>query len=350
MQFGEKRVLDGVDLDVTRGEILAIVGGSGSGKSTLLRLMAMLTRPTAGSIRVFGTEVAQIDDATALPLRKRIGVMFQNGGLFGDMNVLENVGVPLREHTRLSDATIEQIADIRISLVGLDPDAAIKYPGQLSGGMRKRASLARAMALDPEAAVSRRTDVGARSAQFGRDRRTGTGAEELARPHDRHGDPRHGLAVADRRPGRVVGKRAGCGGRNDGRTGEIRSRRRTGILRRPARTRQRTRGGAAVTSKKTYIRIGLFVVVLTTALIWGTLWLSAGGAPGEFDFYTTYMNESVSGLSPDAALTYRGVNVGKVREITIDPNNPESGAAAAAGETRRADQTGHRGDAGDAGV
>ena len=77
-----------------------------------------------------------------------------------------------------------------------------------------------------------------------------------------------------------------------------------------------------MTSKKTYIRIGLFVVTLTTALIWGALWLSAGGAPGEFDFYTTYMNESVSGLSPDAALTYRGVNVGKVREITIDPNNP----------------------------
>ncbi len=77
-----------------------------------------------------------------------------------------------------------------------------------------------------------------------------------------------------------------------------------------------------MTSKKTYISIGLFVVTLTTALIWGALWLSAGGAPGEFDFYTTYMNESVSGLSPDAALTYRGVNVGKVREITIDPNNP----------------------------
>jgi phospholipid/cholesterol/gamma-HCH transport system substrate-binding protein len=77
-----------------------------------------------------------------------------------------------------------------------------------------------------------------------------------------------------------------------------------------------------VTSKSSYIRIGVFVVVLTTALVWGVLWLSAGGAPGEYDFYTTYMNESVSGLSPDAALTYRGVNVGKVREITIDPNNP----------------------------
>ena len=150
MQFDQKRVLDGVDLDVVRGQNLAIVGGSGSGKSTLLRLMAMLIQPTGGSIDVFGTDVARIDDVAALPLRKRIGVMFQNGGLFGDMNVLENVGVPLREHTRLDDETIDELAQLRISLVGLDPDAASKFPNQLSGGMRKRASLARAMALDPE--------------------------------------------------------------------------------------------------------------------------------------------------------------------------------------------------------
>ena len=150
MQFGAKRVLDGVDLDVRRGEILAIVGGSGSGKSTLLRLLAMLTQPTAGTIEVFGTDVTHIDDAHKLPLRKRVGMMFQNGGLFGDMTVLQNVSVPLKEHTRLSAATIEQMAEIRIALVGLEPDAAMKYPSQLSGGMRKRASLARAMALDPE--------------------------------------------------------------------------------------------------------------------------------------------------------------------------------------------------------
>lgn len=150
MQFGDQRVLDGVDLDVHRGEILAIVGGSGSGKSTLLRLLSMLTYPTAGTIDVFGTDVTHIDDDAKLPLRKRVGMMFQNGGLFGDMNVLENVSVPLREHTRLSPDTIEQMAQIRIALVGLDPDAALKYPSQLSGGMRKRASLARAMALDPE--------------------------------------------------------------------------------------------------------------------------------------------------------------------------------------------------------
>jgi phospholipid/cholesterol/gamma-HCH transport system ATP-binding protein len=150
MRFGDKRVLAGIDLDIVRGEILAIVGGSGSGKSTLLRLMSMLMQPTAGSIRVFGTEVAQIGDERALPLRKRIGVMFQDGGLFGDMNVLENVSVPLREFTRLRATTIEQMAEIRIAMAGLESDAAMKYPNQLSGGMRKRASLARAMALDPE--------------------------------------------------------------------------------------------------------------------------------------------------------------------------------------------------------
>jgi phospholipid/cholesterol/gamma-HCH transport system ATP-binding protein len=150
MRFGDKRVLAGIDLDIARGEILAIVGGSGSGKSTLLRLMSMLMQPTAGSVRVFGTEVAQIDDERALPLRKRIGVMFQDGGLFGDMNVLENVCVPLREFTRLNPTTIEQMAEIRIAMAGLERDAAMKYPNQLSGGMRKRASLARAMALDPD--------------------------------------------------------------------------------------------------------------------------------------------------------------------------------------------------------
>jgi phospholipid/cholesterol/gamma-HCH transport system ATP-binding protein len=150
MRFGDKRVLAGVDLDIVRGEILAIVGGSGSGKSTLLRILSTLLRPSAGTVDVFGTEVSQLGEDSVLPLRKRIGVMFQNGGLFGDMSVLQNVSVPLREHTRLNAATIEQLAEIRIALVGLERDAATKYPSQLSGGMRKRASLARAMALDPE--------------------------------------------------------------------------------------------------------------------------------------------------------------------------------------------------------
>ena len=149
-RFGRKVVLDGVALDVRRGEILAIVGGSGSGKSTLLRQVVMLLKPTAGSIRVLDTEITNLSDLETLPLRRRIGVMFQNGALFGDKTVLENVSVPLHEHTRLSPELIEQTALLKIVLAGLEPTAGALYPSQLSGGMRKRAAVARAIALDPE--------------------------------------------------------------------------------------------------------------------------------------------------------------------------------------------------------
>lgn len=150
MDFGKHRVLDGISLDVRRGEVLAIVGGSGSGKSTLMRLLALLMPPTAGSVRVLDTEIEGPDDPRILSVRRRAGVMFQHGALFGDMTVLENACVPLREHTRLSDGLIEQLGMLKISLAGLKPDAAALYPSQLSGGMRKRAAVARGIALDPE--------------------------------------------------------------------------------------------------------------------------------------------------------------------------------------------------------
>ncbi len=148
--YGKRCVLDGVSLKVERGEILAIVGGSGSGKSTLMRQLAMLQTPTAGSVHVFGDNVTNISEVDAVPLRRRLGVMFQNGALFGDLTVLENVSVPLREHTNLSLNLIGQIAMLKIAMAGLEPDAAALYPSQLSGGMRKRAAVARGIALDPE--------------------------------------------------------------------------------------------------------------------------------------------------------------------------------------------------------
>jgi phospholipid/cholesterol/gamma-HCH transport system ATP-binding protein len=149
MDFGQKRVLDGISLHVDRGEVLAIVGGSGSGKSTLMRLLAMLQKSSAGTINVFGNNVDDIGETGTRRLRRRMGVMFQNGALFGDLTVLENVGVPLHEHTGLSPHLIEQISMIKIALAGLEPDAAALYPSQLSGGMRKRAAVARGIALDP---------------------------------------------------------------------------------------------------------------------------------------------------------------------------------------------------------
>lgn len=150
MRFGSKLIHRDLDLTVQRGEILAIVGGSGSGKTTLLREMAMLQEPTAGAVRILGRDTARMDEAQALHVRRRIGVLFQNGALFGGLSVLENIAVPLREHTRLSRPLIAEIACIKLALVGLAEHDGLLYPNQLSGGMRKRAALARAIALDPE--------------------------------------------------------------------------------------------------------------------------------------------------------------------------------------------------------
>jgi len=149
-RFGEHVVHDALDLEVRRAEIFALVGGSGSGKSTLLREMILLQRPDAGTIRVLGTDLAGISEEDALALRLRWGVMFQHGGLFGSLTVLENVGLPLREHTAHEDARIDEMAAAKIALAGLAPEVGEQYPSELSGGMLKRASLARALALDPE--------------------------------------------------------------------------------------------------------------------------------------------------------------------------------------------------------
>ncbi|HRI19255.1 MAG TPA: ATP-binding cassette domain-containing protein [Burkholderiaceae bacterium] len=148
--FGRHVVHQDLDLEVRRGEILAIVGGSGSGKSVLLREMILLQKPSSGAIDVLGTDLATLTDEKALALRKRWGVMFQHGGLFSALTVRENVGLPLREHSSLADDLIDGLAEWKISLTGLPAEVGLKFPGELSGGMLKRASLARAIALDPE--------------------------------------------------------------------------------------------------------------------------------------------------------------------------------------------------------
>lgn len=149
-RFGDHVVHQCVDLDVRRAEVFAVIGGSGSGKSTLLREMVLLQKPSGGTIRVLGVPLEGIDAGAALALRRRWGVMFQHGGLFGSLTVLENIGLPLREHTDLDDALVDEIAMWKLSIAGLKAEVASQYPSQLSGGMLKRASLARALALDPE--------------------------------------------------------------------------------------------------------------------------------------------------------------------------------------------------------
>jgi len=149
-RFGDHVVHSELDLEVRRAEVFALIGGSGSGKSTLLREMILLHRPDSGSIRVLGVEPHKLGDDEALELRRRWGVMFQHGGLFGSLTVAENVGLPLREHTGLEDGLIDEIAAWKLAMTGLKPEVGAQYPSELSGGMMKRASLARALALDPE--------------------------------------------------------------------------------------------------------------------------------------------------------------------------------------------------------
>ena len=149
-QFGATVIHDGLDLDVERGEVLGIVGGSGTGKSVLLRTIIGLNKPAAGEIEVLGRNLRDLDDAAARLLRRRWGVLFQDGALFSSLTVAQNVEVPLKEYTDIDAELLLAIAGAKIGLAGLPADAADKFPAELSGGMRKRAGLARALALDPE--------------------------------------------------------------------------------------------------------------------------------------------------------------------------------------------------------
>ena len=149
-RFGSHVLHDHVDLDVYRGEIIGIVGGSGSGKSVLLRSIVGLRRPQEGSIDVFGQDVLNMTEAELRALQMRWGVLFQEGALFSSQTVAENIQVPLNEYTSMTQELKNEIAAMKLSMVGLPEDTALKYPSELSGGMKKRAGLARALALAPE--------------------------------------------------------------------------------------------------------------------------------------------------------------------------------------------------------
>lgn len=148
--FGETVILDGLALDIRRGEILGFVGASGAGKSVLLRTVLGLVHKQAGTIKLFGIDVDKASDSERLRIDMRLGVLFQQGALFSALTVMENVQVPMREYLDLPRKLMDELAMLKIELVGLPPDAARKYPSELSGGMIKRAALARALALDPE--------------------------------------------------------------------------------------------------------------------------------------------------------------------------------------------------------
>ncbi|KTD21963.1 ABC transporter ATP-binding protein [Legionella londiniensis] len=148
--LGGQWVHSDVNLTVEKGEIFAIIGGSGSGKTTILRSILMLLQPTAGTIRVFGKDISKLDENEANALKQRWGMLFQHSALFSALNVLENIMFPMRELASLEKSFMQELAMLKLLLVGLPKEAAGKYPSELSGGMQRRAAAARAIAMDPE--------------------------------------------------------------------------------------------------------------------------------------------------------------------------------------------------------
>ncbi len=148
--FGRQVVHQGLDLAVRPGEILGVIGGSGSGKSVLLHTIIGLRRPQAGTVRVFGQDAHAASEEDRRAIERRWGVLFQSGALFSSLTVAQNIQAPMREHLRLPQRLMDELAAIKIRMVGLPPEAGAKYPSELSGGMRKRAGLARALAMDPD--------------------------------------------------------------------------------------------------------------------------------------------------------------------------------------------------------
>ncbi len=148
--FDTKIILDSLDLDIRKGEVLGFVGGSGTGKSVLTRTILGLIKKRSGTIEVFGHNIDALDAKAYQQLERRWGVLFQQGALFSGLTVRQNIQVPMREYMRVSQKLMDELAMLKIAMVGLPPDAAHKFPSELSGGMIKRAALARALALDPE--------------------------------------------------------------------------------------------------------------------------------------------------------------------------------------------------------
>ena len=149
-QFGPTVIHDQLDFSVRAGEVMGVVGGSGTGKSVLVRTIIGLNRPRAGRIAVFGHDLAALSPAETRALQSRWGVLFQDGALFSSLTVAQNIEVPMKEHSDLPPALRKELIEVKVAMVGLPPDAAHKYPAELSGGMRKRAGLARALALDAD--------------------------------------------------------------------------------------------------------------------------------------------------------------------------------------------------------
>ncbi len=213
--FGDKLVMDGLDLDLYRGEVLGFVGASGAGKSVLTRTILGLLHKRAGTIEVFGYDIDRLGAEERLRIGERWGVLFQEGALFSSLTVRQNIQAPMREHLDLSQSMLDGLAAQKIELVGLPQDALDKFPSELSGGMTKRVSLARALALDPEIVFLDEPTSGLDPISAGDfDDLIGTLQKTLG-SHRLHGDARSRQPLRHLRPRRRARPRQSFCGRSD---------------------------------------------------------------------------------------------------------------------------------------
>jgi phospholipid/cholesterol/gamma-HCH transport system ATP-binding protein len=305
-RFGPQVIHDNLDLTIERGEVMGIVGGSGTGKSVLLRCIIGLIRPAAGEVEVFGQEVTRLSEADKRAMQEHWGVLFQDGALFSSLTVAQNIDVPLKEHTALPRALRRDLIDLKVAMAGLPPDATNKYPAELSGGMRKRAGLARALALDPEILFLDEPTAGLDpigAAAF--DELIGNlqRALNLTVVMVTH-DLDSLYAICDR-ISVLIDKRV--------KVGTIES-------------LMREQGGTAeaMETRANYLMVGVFVLALAAGLVVFVIWLAKFEFDTEFARYDIDFKGSVTGLKAGSPVRYSGVRVGEVIEIALIPDSPDA--------------------------
>ena len=307
-RFGRQVVHDGLDMRVGADEVFGIVGGSGSGKSVLLRTILGLQRPVAGTVRIRGRDITHLSEAQLRPIKAGYGVAFQAGALYSGLTVLENVQLPMIEHLRLPPPALEGLALLKIRLVGLAEDAAGKYPAQLSGGMVKRAAVARALALDPQLLFLDEPTSGL-------DPVSAAAFDDLvlypaAAPQAHH---RHDHA----RSGQHLPYLQSCRG-DRGSAHGIRHPRSASSTTRTRGSRPISTASAAAHAPRrhdmereaNYAAVGAFVLLVTLAGALFVYWYSDTREHRDYDRYEIYFTGSVSGLEKGAAVRYLGRAVG----------------------------------------